>query len=104
MKRLIFLGCLCMATLFLGSSDVIAQETAVNGDFETAAFAPMWSLFGGNKYIKVVSFQTVAGKPSLCLKRKPGKPDNNGGIEQKVFLVKGYTYNFHADIAAVESG
>lgn len=90
--------------LWLCSADLKAQETVFNGDFETASHSPMWTLLGGNDHTMIATFETVVGKKSLCLKRRPGKPNDNGAIEQEVYLIKDLTYQFHADIAAIESG
>jgi hypothetical protein len=81
-----------------------AQNIAINGDFETGFHSHGWTLFGGNQNSKVDQFQTKDGVDSLCLKRMPGAPDDNGGLEQLVHLVGGETYVFNADIAAEETG
>jgi hypothetical protein len=48
----------------------------------------------------MATFQTVFNNNSLCLKRMPGPPSNNGGIEQDVHLIGGETYIFFANIAS----
>ena len=89
---------------FTSPNPLGVPEIAFNSDFETGDYTPMWTLTGGNAHTTLVVFQTVYGVPSLCLKRMPGKPNDNGGIEQQVLLVKDVLYQFTANIAAVESG
>jgi len=71
-----------------------------NGDLETGTLTHGWSLFGGNANTTVTTFATVVNKPSLCVKRRPGPPGDNGGIEQEVHLLGGVSYTFTANVAA----
>ena len=80
------------------------QEIVFNGDFETGSLSHGWNLTNGNELTETAVFGTVMGSPSLCLKRCPGTPLNNGGFEQQVHLLGGVTYTFSANIAAAESG
>jgi hypothetical protein len=92
------------ALLLMAAAPLNAQEIACNGDFELNDWEPMWTLTGGNAHTQIAMFQTVIGVNSLCLKRRPGTPNDNGGIAQTVHLMEGVVYHFGADIAAVESG
>jgi hypothetical protein len=103
-KAFVLVCCGAAALLFLCASPVAAQEVVFNGDFETNSYTSLWSLFGGNQYTTIATYQTVYGVNSLCLKRRPGNPNSNGGIEQEVHLLGGITYNFSASIAATETG
>jgi hypothetical protein len=85
---------------FLLASFAAAQEVAFNGDFETGDHAHGWTLTGGNAHTTTVEFQTVQYKKSLCLKRRPGPPNDNGGIQQELHLFAGITHVFSADIAS----
>jgi hypothetical protein len=101
MKKLcvfLFLSTVVLAT------PLTAQEIVINGDFETESYSPMWTLFGGNKHTEIATFETVLGQNSTCLMRRPGSPDDNGGITQQVHLFGGMTYKFSANIAAAECG
>ena len=100
MKKTFRLASLGVAVLFLCSSPLAAQEMVFNGDFELGTYSPMWTLTGGNAYTKIAYFQTKLGLNSLCLKRQPGTPSSNGGIEQSVHLIGGVMYVFKADIAS----
>lgn len=105
MKKQFVLGCLGAATLFfVCTGSLSAQETVFNGDLETKAYSPMWTLTGGNAHTTVVNYPTVAGIYSYCVRRMPGLPNDNGGIEQQVHLMGGVTYLFNANIAATEAG
>ena len=101
MRRLLLTGLLsAVALLFLSASPVLAQGAVYNGDFETGTLAPGWTLVGGNTYTQLVLFETKPGNKSYGLKRRPGPPSNNGGIEQTIHLVGGVTYVFEADIVS----
>lgn len=89
--------------LAAGSSSLLGQEIVLNGDFETGSYDPMWMLTGKNTWTFVLEFETVAGVPSLCLRRRPGYSDGNGGIEMDVHLFGGVEYSFKADIASMET-
>ena len=105
MKKSITLACWgAAAILLLYAPGLQAQEAILNGDFETASITPPWTLTGGNTNTTIATFQTVSSVNSLCLKRMPGSPNNNGSFEQQVHLIKDVMYLFRADIAAVESG
>ena len=105
MKKHLAPACLWGAALiFICTGTLGAQEIAFNGDFETKAYAPMWTLTGGNANTTVAYYSTVAGKYSYCLRRMPGTPNNNGAIEQQVHLMAGVSYFFNANIAVTESG
>lgn len=101
MKAVIAAACLL---ILFSAVELQAQSVAVNGDFETNSISPSWELYGGNTYTQVASYQTVAGVTSLCLKRRPGTPNSNGGISQDVHLIGGMSYRFSANIACVETG
>jgi hypothetical protein len=92
------------AALLVCAVQAEAQNIAFNGDFETADYNHGWTLTGAGGDAEVVVFDTVMGEQSLCLRRCPGEPSNNGGFEQEVHLLGGVTYDFSADIAAAESG
>jgi len=101
MRRVFLLAVLgVVALLFLGSGPLWAQGAVFNGDFETGSYSPMWILTGGNTYTQLVVWDSTPGVKSHCLKRQPGPPSSNGGIEQDVALVGGIQYVFSADIAA----
>jgi hypothetical protein len=100
MKKTLWLASLGAAVLFLCSSPLAAQEVVFNGDFELGTYSPTWTLTGGNTYTQIAYFQTKLGQNSLCLKRRPGPPSSNGGIEQNVHLIGGVMYVFTADIAS----
>jgi len=89
------------AFLFLASGPAWGQSegAVLNGDFETGAYAPQWTLTGGNSHTQIVKWATSAEETSWCLKRRPGNPEN-GGIQQNVYLMAGITYIFSADVAA----
>jgi hypothetical protein len=95
--RLILLH-LC-ATLFVCLPSLEAQNVVFNGDFETGQYDAPWTLFGGNTYSKIAMFEVQPGIESLCLKRRPGEPDN-GGLAQEVHLIEGTLYHFTAKLAA----
>jgi len=104
-KRNFVLTCFgAFALMLVCSAPVGAQDVVLNGDFETGDYSPQWTLTGGNAHTVLTYYQTVAGVTSLCVRRMPGKPNDNGSIEQQVLLYKGVTYNFTGDFAAVESG
>ena len=88
------------AIAFLSENNLLAQDVVFNGDFETGILSPSWILFGGNKHTQITLFETVQGQESLCLKRRPGPPDGDGGIECGVHLQEGVLYFFSARIAA----
>jgi len=96
------------AWAFLGAAGLLllcapsagAQEMVFNGDFETGSLNHGWTLFGGNANTITTTFAVVYNQPSLCVKRKPGTPGDNGGIQQEVHLLGGVTYAFSANIAA----
>ena len=72
-----------------------------NGDFETGSYSHGWTLFGGNVYTEMAKFQTsITGSPSWALKRRPGTPSSNGGLQTDVPLTGGETYTFNAWVAA----
>jgi hypothetical protein len=102
MKRLLVTACLCaVAMLLLASPQAMAQNRVFNGDFETSSLNDGWTLFGGNTYTVVTKFQTqMSGDVTWALKRRPGPPSSNGGIETDVPLEGGVTYTFNAWIAA----
>ena len=101
MKRGLITACLGAAfLLFLGVVDADAQQVVYDGDFETGSFAPAWTLFGGNTYTQIVTFQTKLGQTTLTMKRRPGTPNSNGGIKTQVHLMAGTTYLFSADVAS----
>lgn len=105
MKKHFVLACLWAATLiFISTGSLNAQEIVFNGDFETKAYSPMWTLTGGNAHTTVAYYQTVVGEYSYCMRRMPGLPNDNGGIEQQVHLMEGDSYLFSVDIAVTESG
>lgn len=105
MRRPLILTCFGIAALiFLGATHADAQNIAFNGDFETGAHTDGWTLKGGNTHTTIALFESTIGKKSLCLKRRPGTPSSNGGLEQQVHLLGGVTYNFSADIVAEETG
>ena len=85
--------------LAVGSATLQGQDVVLNGDFETGSYDPMWKLTGGNTWTFVLEFETVAGVPSLCLRRRPGYSHGNGGIEMDVHLFGDVEYSFKADIA-----
>lgn len=86
--------------VLLLSGPLWAQSPVINGDFETGAYTPKWTLTGGNTYTTMAKFNLPYGHNTWCLKRRPGSPSSNGGFEQQVFLVEGISYLFTADIAA----
>ena len=100
MKKLFLLASLGVAVLFLCSGPVSAQNAVFNGDFQIGNYTPPWTLTGGNAYTQTAYFQTKLGVNSLSLKRRPGPPNSNGGIEQDIHLIGGVMYVFKADIAA----
>ena len=101
MTKLLAMASLVVALIAFSASGVLnAQEIVFNGDFETKSYTPFWTLNGGNVHTELDWFQTVLYQTSFCLKRMPGPPDDNGGIEQSVYLVQGISYVFNADIAA----
>ena len=105
MKKLCLFLFICTAAfVVLSTIPLRAQEVVFNGDFETESYSPMWTLTGGNLHTEIAVFQTVLGQNSNCLKRRPGTPDDNGGIQQQVHLFAGITYKFSANIAAEECG
>ncbi|MHC4943984.1 MAG: hypothetical protein ACYTG7_13295 [Planctomycetota bacterium] len=87
-----------VALLF--ASFAAAQEVVFNGDYETGDYVHGWTLTGGNAHTVVAKFQTVQYQNSLCLKRRPGTPNDNGGIQQELHLFEGITYVFSANIAS----
>lgn len=94
---------LAVSALFLPQPEVAAQTVAPNGDWELQELGP-WNLVGdnGNQLVTVYDVNGD-GKLSWCWRRKPGlnagQPFSNGGCEQDVYLVKGVTYDFSADLA-----
>jgi len=101
MKRyLITTGLCAFALLFLATPQAMAQERVFNGDFQTASYTHGWTLFGGNTYTETAKFALGSPTGTWCLKRRPGPPSSNGGIEAMVPLDGGVTYTFSADIAA----
>ncbi len=105
MKRILFraaLGAVVLIGFCAGS--LYAQNVAFNGDFETGSYSPMWTLTGGNQQTLIAKFQVKIGDYSYCLKRRPGKYNDNGGFEQEVHLFEGVLYQFKADIASMEAG
>lgn len=101
MKTVVAAACVL---ILLSAAELQAQNVTVNGDFETSSITPTWELFGGNTYTQIATFQTVVGVPSLCMKRRPGSPNSNGGISQWVHLIGGKNYTFSASVACVETG
>jgi hypothetical protein len=77
-----------------------AQEVVFNGDFETGALTSSWKLTGENDFTEITAFDTEMWEFSLALKRRPGPPDGNGGLEQQVHMVAGSLYLFQASIAS----
>jgi len=101
MKQPFLWACLGVgALLLLAAPDAAAQSSAFNGDFETGSYTHGWTLFGGNTNTITAMFQTKVNESSLCLKRRPGPPSDNGGIEQEVHLIGGVNYLFTANVAA----
>ena len=101
MKWSLMVACFSVALLiFLFSPAATAQEMVYNGDFATGSYNDGWTLFGGNQYTQMAVFQVTYGDTSWCLKRRPGPPNSNGGIETTVGLLGGVTYSFSANIAA----
>ena len=96
-------GCLFTAAgllllLVASPAPLHAQDMAINGNFELEALGP-WSLFNNNAHSSLLVYDTSGdGTSSWCVERKPGKPNDNGGIEQDVLLVGGVTYQFDADV------
>ena len=103
-KHCVFLFISTAAFLVLFATPLTAQEIVFNGDFETESYSPMWNLTGGNLHTEIATFETVLGQNSTCLKRRPGTPEDNGGIGQLVHLFGGMQYSFTANIAAEECG
>lgn len=95
---------ICPLALVVFTTPLMAQEVVFNGDFETESYTSLWILTGGNLHTEIATFETILGKNSPCLKRRPGLPDDNGAIEQQVHLFGGMTYKFSANIAAEECG
>jgi len=105
MRKFILFNFLALTVLLLMATNATAQSTIFNGDFETGSYSPMWTLTGNNAATIISTFATVKGQPSsLCLRRMPGTPSNNGGLEQKVFLVGGVKYNCTVNAAVYKSG
>jgi hypothetical protein len=101
MKRSLIWACFGVAAIWLlCASPATAQEMVYNGDLETGSYTHGWTLFGGNANTKMATFQTKYNVNSLCLKRRPGPPSDNGGLETDVHLIGGETYLFTANIAA----
>jgi len=84
--------------LLFAPSPAVAQDMALNGNFELQDYGP-WTIYGGNTGTSLVQDDVNNnGTATWCLERKPGTPDGNGGIQQDVLLVAGVTYQFDADI------
>jgi hypothetical protein len=97
-------GCLSIAAglmllLLASPAPLNAQDMAINGNFEFQALGP-WLDFGKNVHsnLMVVFDTNNDGTATWSLERRPGKPDDNGGIQQEVLLVGGVTYQFDADV------
>lgn len=101
MKKLLLFTAFCALCC---ATPLTAQEVVFNGDFELESATPAWTYVGGNLHTTMATFETVLGQPSYCLKRRPGTPSDNGGIEQQVHLFAGMKYSFSANIAAEECG
>lgn len=86
--------------ILISPCELRGQGAVLNGDFETQDYTPLWTLTGGNTFIQVVHEESTAGNDSWCIKRTPGTPSNNGGIQQSVHLIGGVTYVFDADIVS----
>lgn len=105
MRKFHALLCIFTAAVFaVCVTPLTAQEVVYNGDFETETLTSYWALTGDNQHTEIATFDTVQMQFSPCLKRRPGTPDDNGGIAQKVHLFGGMKYHFTADIAAQECG
>ena len=105
MKSIWIWGCITVAvSILIGANPASAQEVVFNGDFETGEYSHGWNLTGGNELTTIAVFEITQGNFSTCLKRCPGTPSGNGGIEQQVHLMEGVTYEFNANIAAEETG
>lgn len=105
MKWVKLFACLSAVTLiFISGTPSQAQNIVFNGDFETESITPKWTLTGGNANTTVAKFQTVSGVYSWCMKRRPGSPNDNGGIEQDIHLIENVNYLVEVNVAVVESG
>jgi len=105
MKRAKVFACFgAIALLYMCATPLQAQNVVLNGDLETESILPLWGLHGGNSNTTMVKFQTVVGVNSWCMKRRPGSPNDNGGIEQEVHLIGGIDYSIVVNVAVVESG
>lgn len=87
-------------SLFLSTGPLWAQGAVINGDFETAYIEPIWTLDGGISNVDIYFFNVAPGPESYCLRRQLGPSSYDGTMEQEVYLQKGITYIFTADIAA----
>ena len=97
-------GCLFTAAglmlLFMASpAPLNAQDMAINGNFELQALGP-WDMTGSNNNAAMATFDVDGdGTATNCWMKEPGTNGGNGGLEQKVLLVAGVTYDITCDVA-----
>jgi hypothetical protein len=97
-KSSLAIAAIVIAFILSGAPPLSAQDMVLNGNFELQTISP-WVLFGGNQNTALAQRDVDGvGGNTTVLEKKPGTPDDNGGVKQDVLLVKDVTYTFDADI------
>ena len=96
-KALVFAALGAFVLLVLPSPSAMAQNAAVNPEFQTYNLQN-WE--GDDPSLMVITGKASLGMDSYCCKKRPGTPNDNGAISQMVHLFQGCTYEFSANIAA----